>query len=326
MAGRRESATFDTKSEAHRWAEETEHLLLAGQPLPGELPGKDKPLEEAINLYLAHLEKSQRKEATKRMYRECAERILRAFPRRTLRGMETKDISRYKQDRLQQVGPASVRHDFVFLRGLYRHARLDWGIDIKSPTEDISMPAPPRHREPLLSLQEIERLLDWCCASDQEKLYIYVLVMLHTAMRPSEAASLTWDRVRLTEGIILLKETKTGKPRRVPLTVSARKTLAQMPSDKDGLVFLPRPIKPGEVTGRYFRRSFSTACRNAGISGITLYSLRHIAASYLIMNGVDIRTVADIMGHSDISQTMRYTHLLDGHKLAAISALDKIGR
>ena len=44
------------------------------------------------------------------------------------------------------------------------------------------------------------------------------------------------------------------------------------------------------------------------------------------MNGVDIRTVAEIMGHRNISQTMRYTHFLDAHKLSAIGAIDKLGR
>ncbi len=51
-------------------------------------------------------------------------------------------------------------------------------------------------------------------------------------------------------------------------------------------------------------------------------NLRHTTASYLIMEGVDIRIVAEILGHKDIRMTMKYTHLLDDHKIAAV---DKIG-
>ena len=46
----------------------------------------------------------------------------------------------------------------------------------------------------------------------------------------------------------------------------------------------------------------------------------------MIMNGIDLRTVADILGHKTISMTMRYTHLLDDHKLAAIDRIEQLGR
>lgn len=94
------------------------------------------------------------------------------------------------------------------------------------PVEDVSLPPPPKNREPLLTLAEIERLLDWCCVSDSPRLYSYVSLLLQTAMRPSEAAGLLWEQVRPAERVILLRETKTGRPRRVPLTRSAADMLA----------------------------------------------------------------------------------------------------
>ena len=62
------------------------------------------------------------------------------------------------------------------------------------------------------------------------------------------------------------------------------------------------------------------------LNGFSLYGLRHSAASYLIMNGVDIRTVAEIMGHRNISQTMRYTHFIDSHRIEAIQAIGWLGK
>lgn len=328
--GQRKSGTFDTRSEAHRWAEETEYLLRTGQPLPGELPDNDRYFSSAVEEYLTVLErKKQLSAATKYMYRHAAGRLLRGIKGKTIKTLTRRDINQYRDLRLEVVGPSSVRQDFAFLRGLYRHARLEWGLDVVCPTEDVSAPSPPRHREPMLSMAEIERLLDFCCISDSEKLYCYILLLLHTGMRPSEMAGLSWPQVRLAEHVILLSKTKTGTPRRVPLTDRARETLAQLEQGREAgheLVFLPQGRKVGQNPSGFFRKAFATACKRAGIKGITLYSLRHIAASYLVMLGVDIRTVADILGHTDIRMTMRYTHLLDAHKIQAISALDKIGR
>ena len=187
----------------------------------------------------------------------------------------------------------------------------------------LSLPPPPKNREPLLTLTEIERLLDWCCVSDSPRLYSYVSMLLQTAMRPGEAAALRWDQARLAERVIVLTQTKTGRSRRVPLTRSAVELLARMPR-RGERVFLPDACSKPKLSD-YFRTSFRTACRNAGLSGITLYSLRHIAASYLVMRGADIRTVAEIMGHANIATTMRYTHLLDAHKLAAVDRLEGLG-
>jgi len=329
VRGRRESATFDTKSAAHAWAEETEHLLRTGQPLPGELPDGDRRFDEAVTLFLRHLEESPSlKPATKRMYNECASRLLPVFGGRTLKGIARRDMAVYRDRRLGEVGSASIRQDFVFVRRLYKYARLEWELEAPCPADDVPMPAPPRNREPLLSQAQIEKLLDWCCVSASPKLYSFVLLLLHTAMRPSEAATLRWEQVRIGERVLLLTRTKTGAPRRVPLTGAAMAALENLRGERDegdALVFFPPGYEPPPVASNYFRHAFATACKQAGIEGITLYSLRHIAASYLIMGGVDIRTVADIMGHAQITMTMKYTHLLDRHKLDAIDRIGGLG-
>lgn len=321
VSGVRRSATFDRKSEAQRWAEEAEELLRAGRPIPGENPIDDMPFAQAAKRY-QHEAGRRRKENTRAMYEFCVVRLTRYFAEKTMREITRKDIAAYRDHRLQNVGPASVIHDFSFLRGMYRTARVEWGMDnLECPVDDVRPPAPPKHRLVLLTPEEITRLLQACRASKSPNLYPYVLLLLHTAMRPSEAAGLRWEQVQ--GNILDLTVTKTD-PRRVPLTSVAARMLREMEQASE-YVFLPPGRKPGAIPSHYFRRSFNTACKRAGLEGFTLYGLRHSAASYLIMNGVDIRTVAEIMGHRNISQTMHYTHFLDEHKLKAISALDGIG-
>lgn len=320
--GRSVSATFDGKAEAAAWAAATEAAIRAGEALPGEAPPGDRFFLEAAEEYLRG-PAALRKPATRYMYEQCVRRLDAAFPGATLAGITRADVMRYRDARLAVVGPASVRHDLTFLRLLYRHARLAWGLSVACPADDVPMPAPPKNREPLLTLAEIERLLDWCCVSASPRLHSYVSLLLQTAMRPSEAAGLRWDQVRPAERVILLAETKTGRSRRVPLTRAAADLLARLPRQGER-VFVPDSCAL-PMPSYYFRSAFRTACRRAGLAGITLYSLRHIAASYLVMRGADIRTVAEIMGHADIATTSRYTHLLDAHRLAAIDRLDGLG-
>jgi integrase len=96
---------------------------------------------------------------------------------------------------------------------------------------------------------------------------------------------------------------------------------------EDGsLVFLKgRPMESERVKARpgiKFREAFDMVRKRAGLPDIHLYDLRHTAASHLIMSGVDIRILADILGHRTLQMVQRYTHLLHNHKLDAI---DKIG-
>lgn len=338
VKGVRKTATFDTKSQAYAWAEEVEHRLRNGLPLPGELPDKDMDFAEAARRYEEEAGR-RRKANTRIMYRYCVVRLTRAFAGKTLRGITRKDIVDYRDARKMVVGPASIIHDFSFLRGIYKAARLEWGINVECPVQDVAPPKPPHNREPILHQEEIEKLLDWCCVSASENLYSFVLLLLHTAMRPSEAATLKWEQVKLRERVLLLTNTKTGTPRRVPLTKAAVAALerlsreqtatkgegAEKGKEPGGFVFFPADYKLPNIASSYFKHAFATACKNAGLKNISLYSIRHIAASYLLMNGVDIRTVADIMGHAQISMTMKYTHLLDRHKVEAIDRIGHLG-
>ncbi len=115
------------------------------------------------------------------------------------------------------------------------------------------------------------------------------------------------------------------------MTVPALETLSNLVPTGDykcsSFVFLPKDPK---MTYRwrpnqYFRESFEAAVKRAKISDFHMHDLRHTAASYMIMNGVDLRTVADILGHKTIAMTMKYTHLLDDHKLKAIDRIAGLG-
>lgn len=336
---------FDKKSEAVAWGEEVEHALINGLPLPGkEIAEDDKSIEDAVLDYLQITERIRgRSRHTILTDRQTGNRLIARFGRLSLRTLTREDIEEYKADRLAVVGPASVRHDMSMLSRIYETARVKWrlkGLDY--PGRDIPLPAQPKERRKIVPENKFADLLRECRASKNPLLYPLVYLLLNTGMRPEEAVLMRWRQVLCDEAVIDLTRTKTD-PRRVPLNDGCTAILQELRGDAEAheLVFVTEDQAAKDKPVRYFRRSFEQACIRAGINrpkrrdvsphkqkeieedpdsqNVTLYTLRHSAATYLIMGGADLETVRDILGHRDISQTSKYTHLSDEHKKAAVS-------
>jgi integrase len=71
------------------------------------------------------------------------------------------------------------------------------------------------------------------------------------------------------------------------------------------------------------KRSFTTACRKAGINDFHFHDMRHTFASHLVMAGADVTTVKELLGHKTLAMTLRYSHLAPKHKANAVALLDK---
>jgi len=70
-----------------------------------------------------------------------------------------------------------------------------------------------------------------------------------------------------------------------------------------------------------FRKSFDSAVKRAEIKDFRFHNLRHTFASHLVMNGVDLNTVKELLGHKSIIKTLRYSHLSQDHKAKAVELL-----
>jgi len=154
----------------------------------------------------------------------------------------------------------------------------------------------------------------------------HFLLSIHTGMRMGEQYGLRWNQVDFTRRQLHLLRTKNGDPRTIPLNVVALAALKELCGAKD-----PQgtaPVFPSARTGESLQGSrgwFSTALEEAKITDYTWHCNRHTFASRLVMAGVDLRTVAELLGHRTIQMVMRYSHLAPEHQASAVDRLVKFG-
>ena len=153
----------------------------------------------------------------------------------------------------------------------------------------------------MLSVDEETRLLAHC----GPQLSPLVLTALHTGFRKSELLSLIWNDVDLRRRVITVQAAyaKSGAARSVPMNDGLTSTLqaVTMTARTDSLVSCSRNGTPY----RSFRTAFETAVQKAGLADFTFHDLRHTFASRLVMSEVDLPTVKELLGHKDISMTLR---------------------
>jgi integrase len=145
-----------------------------------------------------------------------------------------------------------------------------------------------------------------------------IVFAMNTGLRASEQSRAQWDDIDAMQKPPQLRIglTKRGPVRYVPLNRAAQQALETM-----------RAIRIGQDT---CLRKSPTACgsrsrwKRPGSRTSPGHCLRHTFASRLVMAGVDIRTVAELMGHKSLQMTMRYAHLASQHNAQAVAKLDKV--
>jgi integrase len=156
-----------------------------------------------------------------------------------------------------------------------------------------------------------------------------VIVALNTGARRGALFGLEWGDVDLEGKAVLFRaaNAKNEKPLRVPLNSDAASALAKWKLQsrrrgKGDLVF------PSPRTGRkldHINKSWAALTRSAGIENFRFHDCRHDYASRLVMAGVDLFTVKELLGHSDVRITQRYAHLAPDRLAAAVERIIAAG-
>ncbi|MCB9756973.1 MAG: site-specific integrase [Candidatus Omnitrophica bacterium] len=227
-----------------------------------------------------------------------------------------KDIEDFKIARLKEgVATSTVNRQMGTLRGMFNKA-IAWGKLQVNPMRSVQFLKEAQGRLRFLEQEEIIKLLAHC----NKKLRPIVVVALFTGMRRGEIFSLKWHDIDFKRNNITLLDTKNGDKRELPMNEQVKTALIRVRKNPESpFVFCNEAGEPLHD----IRKSFSTVLAKSGITSFHFHDLRHTFASQLVMSGVDINTVRELLGHKDITMTLRYSHLAPSHKQRAVDILGK---
>lgn len=242
-------------------------------------------------------------------------KYLNSFFGCSLNEITTHKVEQLKRARLEDGVKPSTVNKYLALVSKMLNAAVEWNflgenkIKFKKLREE-------NERERILTREEERRLVESCAKSDAEHLKPIVVIALNTGMRKGEILSLKWEQISFASRQIRVEGTKSGKARLIYINDVVSEVLEKLRS-KNGQeeLFQVKDVK----------RSFKTACRRAGIEDLRFHDLRHTFASRLVENGVDLITVRDLLGHSSVRITQRYTHSNEEQKKRAVCLLNISG-
>jgi integrase len=227
-------------------------------------------------------------------------------------------VEKYKTMRKEKVKPSTVNKELSALKAMLNRA-VEWGYIENNPSSSVKKLKEVLPLPRFLTLEECGTLLAAC----EGHIYYIVVTALNTGMRLSELLNLEWKDIDFKNRIIrvdnkLDHHTKNYEPRSVPMNSCLYSVLQKIPRhfSSDYVYYKANGEKFGKI-----RKGFKAALKRAGIENCRFHDLRHTFASHLVMNGCDLRTVQQLLGHKDIKMTMRYSHLSREHLNNAVENL-----
>jgi integrase/recombinase XerD len=215
------------------------------------------------------------------------------------------------------LAPASVERALSAIKGFHKFLLVERMAE-KNPAADIPLPKTPKNLPDVLSPAQVAALLDQEFPSDARGFRDRAMLetLYGCGLRASELCGLDLYDVSIEHEYVRALG-KGGKERLVPLVGSANAVLGEY---LDRWRDMLSKGKAGESAvflnargGRVTRQTVHAVCgkygRYAGIDGLHPHTLRHSFATHLLEGGCDLRSVQELLGHSDISTTQLYTHL-----------------
>lgn len=319
--GKRHLEKAGRRSDAIDLLHKRKHEKLLRKKLPEKLRGKVVTFGELAKDGLAHSKEQNGERSTLELGLKIGI-IGKDFANRPAEGITKQDIQNWLgvQTEKREWSPATRNRFQAAFSLVFRVAVENEKLAV-NPASKIKRKPEHNDRIRFLSTEEELRLTKVIREHWPHYLPTFIL-SIHTGMRASEQLGLRWSDVEVDGRILTLWKTKPGKTRHIPLnSVALEQFQGLQKSAKPGFIF--RNTKGEQL--RATRDWFEPAVAKAGLTDYTWHCNRHTFASRLVMAGVDIRTVAQLMGHSTIQMTMRYAHLAPEHNAAAVERLVGFG-
>ncbi len=210
--------------------------------------------------------------------------------------VRTHITSAYRNDRLLDVSPGTVKRELGLISRILVSAEKDFGIYLPQGNSVSKVKKPvetSRDRRP--TKVELENLIS------DKTIGHYVSFAIETGMRRGEIVNIKPEHIiGEYHNLLFIPDTKTGIPRTIPLSTKAQEDINKLLYATNGISIL----KPHSVSQAFLR-----ACKRHGISDLRFHDLRHEATSQFFEKGLNIMEVSLITGHRSFSMLNRYTHL-----------------
>ncbi len=282
-------------------------------------------MEEAFARYITLHIKPNRPaslEKTEVVKRYCYRHFGSAMKLSTLRPR----TDEYKAWRRQTVSAATVNREITVLHAVCRKA-VEWQMMARDPLAGYKLENADNRRTRFIEDTEFYRLL----TNSHSDLAPILMMARYTGMRLGEILHLCWADIDIKRGFAHLRQTKSGESRIVPLSTEIVQMLSNtLLSARQGYIFRHvsqdpiRAIKvpsDGSVALKrdgWFKEEFDKAVCRAELTDFRFHDLRHTWASHAAMRGVDMQTIATVLGHKTIRMTQRYSHLSSAHLKASV--------
>ena len=241
----------------------------------------------------------------------------------TTQGLEKSTISRKM---------SALSHFFIFL--------LEENMIKRNPINELDLPKQIKKLPKILSVDQVEKLIT-SSREDQSingiRLNTMIEILYATGIRVSELVEMKLSAT-YAEKNFLLVQGKGNKERLVPISENTEEKIKDylkirneyINNDTESKWLFPsKQSSKGHITRQRFNQLLQILCERVNLNNIRIspHKLRHAFATHLLANGVDLRSLQQMLGHADISTTQIYTHVLkdrlkklvsDNHPLSKI--------
>lgn len=321
-----ESATFSRKTDAAKWAQDTESAIREGRYFK-TAEAKKHTLADLIDRYQAEVlsEKPLVKRRDQDRHLNWWKEQLGDYTLADLapavivekRGLLVKGTTVRKKRR----SAGTVNRYLTSLGHVFSIAVNEWGWLETNPMRKVRKLKEPRGRVRILTDKERDSLLAACRKSEDRRLYPLVVLALSTGARRGELESLRWADVNLKNGSAVLHNTKNEERRSLPLTGHALEEMKQLGKVRR----LDTDFVFANAEGRalFPRKAWERAVEDAKLEDFHFHDLRHTAASYLAMSGATLAEIAEVLGHKTLAMVKRYAHLTEQHTSKVVARMNE---
>ena len=252
-------------------------------------------------------------------------------------------LQKLENGNLKTNKPLSVNTVFGIVSVLKQAFKLALTLDLipKDPTVAIKLPQQQEKEIQALTRDEQKRIEEYCLKQTKNN-YIGIIICLYTGIRLGELLALTWDDIDFEKKFLYIKKTayklkingknqmvidkpKTKKSNRIIPLPDKLINLLQLTKNKSTSDYILSTKTNNMVDIRSYQRTFESILNKCGIKHYNFHCLRHTFATRALELGMDIKTLSEILGHTNVAITLnRYAHSLLEYKIQEMNKISSL--